>query len=299
MGPLKFLILLGILFNGFVLQAEVLLNIPSVKGPFDSIYGRDEREFITKKSDKKILELSKSIGLIIAKEQVVVGKFRASIEAPLLQEEMSMCKGEPFLTSPIIPACTGFLVAPNIMATAGHCFQTEDDCLNKRIIFDVDATKISSNGYKISSKNVFSCSKIIVTRYDPNRPDLEDYSLIELDREPKCRLPLKLNLTKKIGDKEAVFMIGHPFGMPLILSPVGTVSENVNEFQFTTNLDAFEGNSGAPVFNKNTFEVEGILVNGQQDLVQDSKNKCYRNAIYNGRGLEGVLRAIELAPFLK
>ena len=62
---------------------------------------------------------------------------------------------------------------------------------------------------------------------------------------------------------------------------------------------SFEGNSGSPVFNAETFEVEGILVNGQEDLVQDPKIECYRNIVYGGSGFEGVIRASELAPLLK
>lgn len=300
MNQVKKIILFGAIFYGSALQAVLTLNnIPLLKGPFDSIYGRDDREFITKKSDTKLQELSKSIALIITKDQLNQKRFRTTILAPILKESLNMCESVDYLLKPIVSACTGFLVAPNVMATAGHCFQSEDDCANKKIIFNVDMTKQSARGYSVSSRNVFSCSKILMTNYDPTRPDLEDYALIELDRVPRCRLPLKLNLTNKIADNENVFMIGHPFGMPLMLSPKGTITKNTKEFQFTTNLDAFEGNSGSPVFNAKTFEVEGILVNGQQDLVQDSINKCYRYVVYDGGGLEGVLRASELAPFLK
>lgn len=290
------------LFTAFIcassIKAQTILKVPSAKG-LEAIYGRDDREFITDKSDKKLQELSKSIGLIISADHLDIRMFRTSIEAFSLQETLNMCVSERFVTSPALPACTGFLVAPNIMASAGHCFQTEDDCANKKIIFDVDVSKQSKKGYNISSNNVFSCSKIISTGFDPSRPDLQDYSLIELDRAPKRRLPLKLNLTKKIANKAKVFMIGHPFGMPLMLSREGSVFKNSDEVQFAVNLDSFEGNSGSPVFNAETFEVEGILVNGQEDLVQDPKIECYRNIVYGGSGFEGVIRASELAPLLK
>ena len=84
--------------------------------------------------------------------------------------------------------------------------------------------------------------------------------------------------------------------LPLFFTP--QISMNSNEFQFSTNLDSFEGNSGSPVLNAKTFEVEGILVNGQEDLVLDSELQCYRNAVYDGSGNEGVFRSIKLAPFL-
>ncbi len=289
-----FLTLFTTLFSASALKAEV----PSIQG-VGAIYGRDDRELISNKSDKKIQELSKSIALIITVDHMDIGMFRTTINATNSQETLNMCVSERFVTAPAIPGCTGFLVGPNIMASAGHCFQTEDDCANKKIIFDVEAKKQSRKGYSVSSSTVYSCSRIISNSYDPSRPDLQDYALIELDRAPKRRVPLKLNLSKKIADNEKVFMIGHPFGMPLMLSPKGTVANNSNDLQFSAALDSFEGNSGSPVFNAKTFEVEGILVNGQQDLVQDPKIECYRNAVYDGSGAEGVFRASELAPFLK
>ena len=314
-----FLILFTNLFFTNNVKATTIINIPTNIGA-DAIYGSDDRDFVTKKSSLKIRKLSKSIALIVSSDYLDINPLSTSIRMPRIQikaskppvvtsnvqiqasnllEARDMCVDERFVTSPALSACTGFLVAPNIMASAGHCFQSEDDCANKKIIFDVDSSKQNAGGYSVSSSNVFSCSRIISSAYDQSDPYYQDYSLIELDRVPKQRPPLKLNLSKKISDKEKVFMIGHPIGMPLTLSPEASVSMNSNEFQFSTNLDSFEGNSGSPVFNAKTFQVEGILVNGQEDLVQDSKLKCYRNAVYTGSGNEGVFRSSELAPFLK
>ncbi len=39
----------------------------------------------------------------------------------------------------------------------------------------------------------------------------------------------------------------------------------VSEYNFVTNLDAFGGNSGSPVFEPNTLEVIGILSSGAED----------------------------------
>lgn len=264
----------------------------------NSIYGKDDRELITNKSDPKIQELSKSVALIVPFDIVDSGLFKTTIKASSLQETLQMCVSEHFITRPALSGCTGFLVAPNILASAGHCFVTESDCATKKIIFDVDTKDQSKKGYSVSTRSVYSCARIISTMYDPNRGDDEDYSLIELDRDPK-RVPLKLNLSKKIDNTASVFMIGHPYGMPLMLSRSAALMNNSGTYQFKAGLDSFEGNSGSPVFNSKTFEVEGILVNGQEDLVYDPKNECYRNQVYDGKGGEGVFRATELPPFLK
>ena len=276
---------------------EAKINIGS--SGLNSIYGKDDREIITNKTDPRILELSKSIALIVPVDVLNSGMFKTTIKASSLQETMNMCVSEHFVTKPSVSGCTGFLVAPNIMATAGHCFVDETDCATKKIIFDVNSKEQSRKGYSVNSNNVYSCARIISTMYDMNRLDEHDYALIELDRAPKRRTPLKLNMSKKIDNSANVFMVGHPFGMPLMLSRESALINNNGIYQFTAALDSFEGNSGSPVFNSRTMEVEGILVNGQEDLVYDPENECYRNKIYDGKGGEGVFRASELPPFLK
>lgn len=278
-------------------HSEAKINIQS--SGVNSIYGKDDRELITKKTDARILELSKSIALIVPVDVLNIGMFKTTIKAASLQETMNMCVSEHFVTKPAVSGCTGFLVAPNIMATAGHCFVDESDCATKKIIFDVNSKEQSRKGYSVNSNNVYSCARIISTMYDMNRLDEHDYALIELDRTPKRRAALKLNMSKKIENSANVFMVGHPFGMPLMLSREAALINNNGTYQFTAGLDSFEGNSGSPVFNSKTMEVEGILVNGQEDLVYDPENECYRNKIYDGLGGEGVFRASELPPFLK
>lgn len=279
-------------------KSEAKISIGS--DGLNSIYGKDDREIITNKSDARVQELSKSIALIVPVDVLDIGMFKTTIKASSLQETMKMCVSEHFVTKPAVSGCTGFLVAPNILASAGHCFVDESDCATKKIIFDVNSKDQSRKGYSVSSNDVYSCSRIISTMYDMNAPDQMDYSLIELDRVPKRRTPLKLNMDKKIDNTANVFMIGHPFGMPLMLSRESALINNNGTYQFTAGLDSFEGNSGSPVFNSKTLEVEGILVNGQEDLVSDPKNECYRNIVYDGKkGGEGVFRSTELPPFLK
>jgi V8-like Glu-specific endopeptidase len=277
--------------------SEAKINVGS--SGLNSIYGKDDREIITKKSDQRIQELSKSVALIVPVDVLEIGMFKTTIKAASLQETMQMCVSEHFVTRPAVSGCTGFLVAPNILASAGHCFVDESDCATKKIIFDVDSKEQSRKGYSVNSNDVFSCARIISTMYDMNAPSDQDYSLIELDRVPKRREPLKLNMSKKIDNTANVFMIGHPYGMPLILSRESALINNSGTYQFTAGLDSFEGNSGSPVINSKTMLVEGILVNGQEDLVYDPKNECYRNKVYDGKGGEGVFRASELPPFLK
>jgi V8-like Glu-specific endopeptidase len=258
----------------------------------DAIYGVDDREFVTKKSDKKLQELARAIGYIVSNDYLKSGFFKTLIQSTTLLDSLNMCVDEKFVSSFSNPSCTGFLVAPNIMATAGHCFLTVEDCRNKKIIFDVDADKQTLDGFNVSSRNIFGCEKILAQSFEGN----QDYAFIELDGTPRNRQPLKLNKSKKITGTDQVFMLGHPFGLPLVLSHKTGIVDNSNDHIFTTTLDSFEGNSGSPVINATTFLVEGILVNGQQDLVQDLEKGCYRNATHESGG-EGVFRSSSLPTF--
>lgn len=258
----------------------------------DAIYGIDDREFVSDKSDPKIQELAKSIGFIISEDYVDHGFIKSTISAQPLKKLLNLCSGEKFELDKAAPGCTGFLVAADIMISAGHCFVTEDDCLTKKIIFDVDADSQSKKGFSVYNKNIFSCEHII----SQSAVAESDYAIIKLDRAPRNRKALKLNLTKKIADAEKVIMLGHPYGLPIILSKKAQITDNLSDTQFKASLNSFEGNSGSPVFNAKTFQVEGILVNGQEDLVQDSEKLCYRNAKHVSGG-EGVQRISTLPTF--
>ncbi len=62
-------------------------------------------------------------------------------------------------------------------------------------------------------------------------------------------------------------MIGHPVGLPTKFAGEAVVRSNQQSAFFVANLDTYGGNSGSPVFNSDTHEVEGILVRGETDFV--------------------------------
>ena len=199
---------------------------------------------------------------------------------------------EKFAKNISLSGCSGFLVAPDIMISAGHCFESEDDCAQKKIVFDVDIHKEVFNGFRVNTKNIFSCKKIISQKFEGE----SDYAIIQLDRPTINRPVLTLNKTKKLTPGVSVFMIGHPMGMALTLSKETPAIATSSEQLFGAKLDAFTGNSGSPVFNAHTFEVEGILVNGQSDFYTDSQFECSREMIYD-LGNEGIFRSTELPSF--
>lgn len=276
-------------FHGSFAQAKTILSFPGV----DAIYKRDDRELISTKTDPKIREVARAVALIASSERMEIGATKTLIKAKTLQKMAGLCADEKFSKNLSMPGCTGFLISKNVMATAGHCFSDEGTCRINKIAFDVDASKENKKGYIVPSQNIYSCIKILAR----GASDDQDFAIIQLDRNVNNRTPLKLSIQDKISDDARVFMIGHPYGMPLIYSKPASINDNDNELLFKAALNSFEGNSGSPVINSKTFLVEGILVNGQEDLVQDPTNECYRNKYYEGAGGEGVFRSSKLPIF--
>lgn len=272
---LFFVTILSALFTVSV-QSKLISDVQNTQ----AIYGTDERQFISESTDKKIKTLSESVALIVQKDSIE-NKFLSSIiKAGLLTDStgVNLCSNEKFATHHSINSCTGFLIGPDLVASAGHCFMSEDDCANKKIIFSVLAKNEVQSGYKVFRTAVYECKEIVKSGFDSDK--LTDFSVIRLRKKIMDRAPLKLRTKGAVILGDRVFMIGHPLGLPQVLSTKASVNDIQGEHFFKATLDSFEGNSGSPVFNAKTFEVEGILVRGEDDFVEDSQKQCYRYQSY-------------------
>ena len=272
----------------------------------NAIYNIDNRELISQDSDTQVKTLSRSVALIFNKDDLITEYGQQLIFANRLDEippvGQNVCSDELFATHHAYRnGCTGFLVGDDLLATAGHCFRDFYSCYNQVIAFDVDTDSEIPRGFKAQNQNVYTCKEVLSPIYDNKTK--QDYAVIRLDRKTN-RTPLKIRSRGKISSKDNLFMIGHPLGLPLTYSPNGKISENNDELFFKTKINSFHGNSGSPVFNAKTFEVEGILVRGEVDLKTDDKNHCQRYVKYSSSNKEdnlkgeGVTRIRSIIPFL-
>ena len=62
--------------------------------------------------------------------------------------------------------------------------------------------------------------------------------------------------------------------MPQKVAGNSPISANRASDVFYTKLDAFRGNSGSPVFNAATHDVEGILIGGPLDIRPSANGGC-------------------------
>lgn len=229
------------------------------------IYGSDNRTNMYEIKDQKILEISKSIAALIVKENV-----QDIILTTPYGIRHNLCHDEKFYDEPTAANCTAFLIAPDLIATAGHCAE-EELCVRFSVVFGFEINKIGANPADIKSKDIYHCKKVIAAEKDP----FVDFGILQLDRPVYDRPILKLKKETGIKPGENVWALGFPAGLPLKMTGPGSVRSLARGGEyFVTTLDSFGGNSGSPIFNSQTNEIEGILVRGEADFEWDNEKNC-------------------------
>jgi V8-like Glu-specific endopeptidase len=256
-----------------------LLTIASniqVQAGVDVIYGKDNRKDVYQVNNALFLNLAKSTaGMVsLSKFAKTADRFLLDIvNAPSLERGQNVCASESFSQQPLAPTCSGFLVGPDTLITAGHCYRSfdtpENVCKSFGWVFEYDMKSPTHNPTKnISLSNIYLCKRVIAAKLDKDF----DYAIIKLDRKVVGREPLKFRSSGKISNSASLVVIGHPSGLPMKISDGGKVTRNVSPTQFSTTLDTFHGNSGSAVFDAKTGMLEGILIQGKNDYQPSKKD---------------------------
>ena len=258
-----------------------------------AIFGNDDRSVL--KPSSPFQPWARATAIAVLSTNVSINQSGTiDLDTDVLDQ---MCKSEPLVSGPSLSySCTGFLIAPDLLVTAGHCVyavnnttqtmenETGKACEAFSWLFDFQedaAGKLKTKG--IHPDQMYKCKRIIYAANREGKP-FDDYALIQLARPVKGRAPYQIN-AGALNPKE-LRMIGFPFGTSMKLTRGGSVLLNNPARQsFITNLDAFEGNSGSPVFNEKN-QVVGILVGGTPSLntTPDERLQCERLNRCNQQG---------------
>ncbi|MCC7442431.1 MAG: proprotein convertase P-domain-containing protein [Bdellovibrionales bacterium] len=234
------------------------------------IYGNDDRIDPIQTADAFWLDRADStVALIRAAKLSDLGNGTTRIAVVNHGESNSLCSNEPFAEQVEAAFCSGFLVAPNLMVTAGHCIEDAADCSATRFVFGFAVRSGGAQPETVPTRDVYSCAQVLHSQAVGNGAD---YAVIRLDRAVIGHEPLSIRRTGSLAVGDGLTVIGHPSGLPTKIAGGANV-RSLQSGYVVANLDTYGGNSGSAVFNSITGEVEGILVRGEQDY--EFQNGCY------------------------
>lgn len=247
------------------------------------LYGDDNRRAI---QDSSIQEqkLARSVLAQVPLYKLISSNENGiSFEVKTPHEILNLCVDEKFSLDTMLSSCSGFLVAPDLLLTAGHCVKDKNDCAKNIWLLDYD-----QSGSEFNSEQIVYCKEIV----DSNAS--ADYALLRLDRSLTDRTPLTLRRTGKLNPNANFTVIGHPLGLPKVVTDQGFLRGNLLNKTFTISSDTYSGNSGSPVIDSKTSIVEGILIRGDQDFEMDYEFGCEKSLHCDLNSCKGetVLRSI-------
>jgi hypothetical protein len=267
------------------------------------IYGSDDRQDEYEVQNPSIVAAGDStVALVDPSDLIAAGNNTFLLSGRTLAEAHSpLCPDEPYANQPCVAKCSGFLVAPDVIATAGHCAVCkEPDCISKKVaVFGFALADAGQTCFEIPEGDVYPCREIIASRYAET-----DWALIRLNREVAGHIPLRVRRKGTLSIGEPLLLIGHPVGLPRKYVLRGTVRANDLALSyFEANLDSFGGNSGGVVLNAALFNIEGINVSGPMTKEFVEEGGCYRSVRCldkgcNGRNWQHITRASEFANLI-
>lgn len=243
------------------------------------VYGNDDRKDFYQETNLHYLELSDSTVALVETNHISPFQKVLKLTTSSYKDDYGLCESEPFANQQTGAFCSGFLVAPDLIATAGHCAEAVA-CKDMSFVFGYKMDSENSDPSMMAPSQVYKCAEVIASEVTRN----QDYALIRLDRLVADHAILSL-MKEDIQEKSDLVMMGHPAGLPLKIA-AGAQVRSVQTGYFSANTDSFGGNSGSAVFNSDG-EVAGILVRGEQDFAYDSENSCVRSNVCLDDGCRG------------
>ena len=266
-----------------ILSLIILISGVSSWATDKVVYGDDNRQDLYEVQNPLFKTLARSTAAMIENGKLHYKGDIVKLYAQTLRE-YGVCAGERFTEQLTAANCSGFLVAEDILVTAGHCIKEYSDCGNYSWVFDFAENGEKSEIRELSANSIYRCVEVI--KQELNTFSKNDYAIIKLDRKVTDREPLKFRTQGTIEVGTPLVVIGHPTGLPTKVAD-GAQVRTVKDIYFVSNLDTFGGNSGSAVFNAETGEVEGILVRGERDYKYNNIHSCYTPNYCTNDGCRG------------
>ncbi len=291
------------------LGALAILAASAQARPPKVIYGVDDRKDLYEVRDPMLLRLADStVGLFDAEELMPIeGGWAlktelysaATLYMPVFNPDLPaddqlplweghpLCQGERFYDQPLGPFCSGFLIAPDRILTAGHCVRDQEECAATKFVFGFAVRREGEYPSTAPTEEVYDCAELVERQMD--WAVKKDYALIRLDRPVAGHEPIGMNVSAHIPVGTPLVVIGHPSGLPTKIADNGAVRDDSPVNHFMAAIDAFHGNSGSGVFNRNTGLIEGIIsFSYDGDYAYDAGRDCWTFKAYDPDGGTGI-----------
>ena len=148
------------------------------------VYGYDSRKDVYEETDAPIRRRAQLSAVVLMDHgslscSSVTGECTPTARS--LGQSRSLCNGEKFADQPTAGFCSGTLISPNHVLTAGHCITSDKDCANMRLVFNYMYSGTSAQlDTIVESTDVYMCRTYLSDMLE----DGTDWAIIQLDRSP-------------------------------------------------------------------------------------------------------------------
>lgn len=240
------------------------------------IYGDDDRQDVYEFGNSAWADRAKLFSVALVPAESVDESDPADVQllGDTLESAYDLCPGEAFRSQRSAAQCSGTLVAPDLVLTAGQCID-ETLCQSGavRFVFDYYLNGPSTQENIASADDVYDCSQVLSREHTANL----DYALVQLDRPVTGRTPATVRVAPiPVEDGDSLYVHGHPLGVPLKLDDGGAVRDGRSAAMdyFIATTDTFSGSSGSGVFDRVTGDLVGVIARGEADFEADGN--CLR-----------------------
>ncbi len=211
---------------------------------------------------------AEAVGLLFKKEYISsVNNFNSSLQSFFEQvypdQRLIPFLGKRLALAEFAETGTCFLVNKNLVFSAKHIIEGRDP-KDFRVIFKGWQNKTG----KLVKTPIYKL-KSIKQQGSQN----EDWVVLELEENVNDIKPLRTIRDSQIKEKAKLYILGFPLSLPQRCGKGKVINNELNDISMKTQVDAFIGNSGSPVFSEDDNTVVGMYVSSGDDFnMQNTQN---------------------------